>query len=160
MKLHEFQTKAIFKREGIPLPASFLSSSPVQAKQAASEIGYPVILKAQSLISGRGKAGGIRLTRNDAETESAAGDIFNIKLKGISIQQILVEKAIKVENEFLSEYATILLQVIQASFYRLKAVSALRTMHHYLHQTVLYRQLTLYSVCKHFKSDKHVPILK
>ena len=99
MKLHEFQTKAIFKREGIPLPASFLSSSPVQAKQAASEIGYPVILKAQSLISGRGKAGGIRLTRNDAETESAAGDIFNIKLKGISIQQILVEKAIKVENE-------------------------------------------------------------
>lgn len=99
MKLHEFQTKAIFKREGMPLPASFLSSSPAQARQAASEIGYPVILKAQSLLSGRGKAGGIRLSKNDSETEKAASDILGIQLKGISIQNILVEKAIKVDNE-------------------------------------------------------------
>ena len=88
MKLHEFQTKAIFRREGIPLPASYLASSPAQAKQAASEIGYPVILKAQSLVSGRGKAGGIRLIRNDEETEKAASDILSIKLRGISIQNI------------------------------------------------------------------------
>lgn len=99
MKLHEFQTKAIFKREGIPLPASFLSASPAQARQAASEIGYPVILKAQSLLSGRGKAGGIRLSKTDEETEKAASDILSIQLKGISIQNILVEKAIKVEDE-------------------------------------------------------------
>ncbi|NLA79177.1 MAG: ATP-grasp domain-containing protein, partial [Chloroflexi bacterium] len=99
MKLHEFQTKAIFRREGIPLPASYLASSPAQAKQAASEIGYPVILKAQSLVSGRGKAGGIRLIRNDEETEKAASDILSIKLRGISIQNILVEKAINVEDE-------------------------------------------------------------
>ena len=99
MKLHEFQTKAIFKREGIFLPASFLSSSPSQAKQAAAEIGYPVILKAQSLVSGRGKAGGIRLTRNDEETEKAASDILSINLRGVSIQNILVEKAINVEDE-------------------------------------------------------------
>lgn len=99
MKLHEFQTKAIFRREGIPLPASYLASSPALAKQAASEIGYPVILKAQSLVSGRGKAGGIRLIRNDEETEKAASDILSIKLRGISIQNILVEKAINVEDE-------------------------------------------------------------
>ena len=99
MKLHEFQTKAIFKREGIPLPPSFLSSSPAQARQAASEIGYPVILKAQSLLSGRGKAGGIRLSKNDNETEKAASDILSIQLRGISIQNILVEKAIKVDDE-------------------------------------------------------------
>lgn len=99
MKLHEFQTKAIFKREGIPLPPSFISSSPAQAKQAASEIGYPVILKAQSLLSGRGKAGGIRLSKNDDETEKAASDILSIQLRGISIQNILVEKAITVDDE-------------------------------------------------------------
>lgn len=99
MKLHEFQTKAILRREGIPLPDSILSSSPTQAVQAASEIGYPVILKAQSLVSGRGKAGGIRLSRNDDETEKAASDILNIKLKNISIQHVLVEKAINIEEE-------------------------------------------------------------
>lgn len=99
MKLHEFQTKAIFRREGFPLPESILSSSPTQAIQAASEIGYPVILKAQSLVSGRGKAGGIRLSRNDEETEKAASDILNIKLKNISIQHVLVEKAINIEEE-------------------------------------------------------------
>jgi len=99
MKLHEFQTKTLFRREGIPLPDSILSSSPTQAIQAASEIGYPVILKAQSLVSGRGKAGGIRLSRNDEETEIAASEILNIKIKNISIQHVLVEKAINIEEE-------------------------------------------------------------
>ena len=55
--------------------------------------------KAQTLLSGRGQAGGIRLTRNDNETEIAASEILSIRLKGISIQHILVEKAMTFENE-------------------------------------------------------------
>lgn len=93
MKLHEFQTKSIFRQEGIPVPTSFLASNSEQAKQIAAEIGFPVVLKAQVLVAGRGRAGGVRLVKNEDEAEAASNAILNLTIKGISVQHILVEKA-------------------------------------------------------------------
>lgn len=100
MKLYEYQTKAFFREAGIPVPPSHLASNSDQAKQLASEISYPVILKAQVLVNGRGKAGGVKLTHNALETETAANNIFATTVKGISVQNILVEKAYSLQKEF------------------------------------------------------------
>lgn len=100
MKLHEYQAKLFFSREGIPVPKSGLANTPIEARQIAAEIGYPVVLKAQVLSGGRGKAGGIRLVRGDAEIETTANLIFNSEIRGIPVHRLLVEKAIEFSQEF------------------------------------------------------------
>jgi len=99
MKLHEYQAKAYFAREGIPIPRSGLATTPIEAKQIASEIGYPVVLKAQVLVGGRGKAGGILLVKDENDLDPSANSILNSKIKGISVQRILVEKEISFIQE-------------------------------------------------------------
>lgn len=100
MKLHEYQAKQFFAREGIPVPKSGLANTPNEARQVASEIGYPVVLKAQVLSGGRGKAGGIRLVKNDSEIDSASNLILNSEIHGIPVQRLLVEKAVIFSQEF------------------------------------------------------------
>ena len=100
MKLHEYQAKLFFAREGIPVPKSGLANTPIEARQVASELGYPVVLKAQVLSGGRGKAGGIRLVRNDSEIDSNANLILNSQIRGIPVQRLLVEKAVDFSQEF------------------------------------------------------------
>ncbi len=99
MKLHEYQAKSILSAEGVHIPESGLATTASEAKQIALELEYPVVLKAQVLTGGRGKAGGIKLVKNDSETESAACEILNSHIKGISVQKILVEKAISFQQE-------------------------------------------------------------
>lgn len=99
MKLHEYQAKAYFAREGISIPRSGLATTPIEAKQIASEIGYPVVLKAQVLVGGRGKAGGILLVKDENDLDPSANSILNSKIKGISVQRILVEKEISFVQE-------------------------------------------------------------
>jgi len=99
MKLHEYQAKLFFAREGIPIPKSGLANTPNEARQVAAEIGYPVVLKAQVLSGGRGKAGGIRLVRNDGEIDSTANLILNSQIRGIPVQRLLVEKAVDFSRE-------------------------------------------------------------
>ena len=60
MKLQEYKAKSILRNAGIPLPTSTLATNAVQVKRIAAEIGYPVVLKAQTLEPGRGHAGGVR----------------------------------------------------------------------------------------------------
>lgn len=100
MKLHEYQAKQFFAREGIPVPKSGLANTPNEARQVAAEIGYPVVLKAQVLSGGRGKAGGIRLVKNDSEIDSASNLILNSEIHGIPVQRLLVEKAVVFSQEF------------------------------------------------------------
>ena len=100
MKLHEYQSKSYFSREEIPIPKSGLANTPSEAKQIASEIGYPVVLTAQVLVGGRGKAGGIRLVKNEEEAELISTQILNSRIKGISVKKILVEKAVSIQQEF------------------------------------------------------------
>jgi len=99
MKLHEYQSKQIFSRNGIPIPQGRLASTPIEAKQVAEELGLPVVLKAQVLVGGRGKAGGIRLVKTPDEAEEEASKILGNKIKGLPIRNLLVEKAINIRQE-------------------------------------------------------------
>jgi succinyl-CoA synthetase beta subunit len=99
MKLHEYQAKSVFADAGIPTPASTLASSVDEVVEAAEDIGYPVAVKAQVHVGGRGKAGGIKLAEDREETEQAAEDILGMDLKGYTVETVLVEEAVDFKNE-------------------------------------------------------------
>ncbi len=99
MRLHEYQSKQIFSREQIPIPQGKIASSPIETKQVADEIGYPVVLKAQVLSGGRGKAGGVRLIRSSSDVEEEAAKILGSQIKGFAVRSLLIEKAISFKQE-------------------------------------------------------------
>jgi len=99
MRLHEYQAKQVFSDAGIPTPASELAGTVDEAVAAAEEIGYPVAVKAQVHVGGRGKAGGIKLVDDADEAEEAAEDILGMDLKGYTVDRVLVEEAVDFENE-------------------------------------------------------------
>ena len=99
MKLHEYQAKQVFADAGIPTPASTLATTVDEAVEAAEEIGYPVAIKAQVQVGGRGKAGGIKLVDDAEEAREAAEDIIGMDLKGIHVDRVLVEGAVDFVNE-------------------------------------------------------------
>ena len=100
MKLQEYKAKSILKDAGIPLPVSTLATNAVQVKRIAAEIGYPVVLKAQTLEPGRGRAGGVRIVQNEYEIENISNQIFKLVLNQHPIQFILVEKAYTFSKEY------------------------------------------------------------
>ncbi|QLH77614.1 ADP-forming succinate--CoA ligase subunit beta [Halosimplex rubrum] len=99
MRLHEYQAKQVFSDAGIPTPASELAGTVDEAVAAAEEIGYPVAIKAQVHVGGRGKAGGIKLVDDADEAEEAAEDILGMDLKGYTVDRVLVEEAVDFVNE-------------------------------------------------------------
>ncbi|WP_090310347.1 ADP-forming succinate--CoA ligase subunit beta [Natronorubrum texcoconense] len=99
MKLHEYQAKQVFADAGIPTPASQLASDVDGAVAAAEEIGYPVAIKAQVQVGGRGKAGGIKLVDDEEEAREAADEILGMDLKGYHVGSVLVEEAVDFTNE-------------------------------------------------------------
>ncbi|WP_434530577.1 ADP-forming succinate--CoA ligase subunit beta [Haloarcula sp. NS06] len=99
MRLHEYQAKQVFADAGIPTPASQLAKTVDEAVDAAEEIGYPVAIKAQVHVGGRGKAGGIKLVESKEEAREAAEDIIGMDLKGYHVSTVLVEEAVDFVNE-------------------------------------------------------------
>jgi len=99
MKLHEYQAKEVFADAGIPTPASQLAETVDEAVEAAEAIGYPVAIKAQVQVGGRGKAGGIELAENEAEARDAAEAIIGMDLKGLQVDRVLVEAAVDFVDE-------------------------------------------------------------
>ncbi|MFB6223108.1 MAG: ADP-forming succinate--CoA ligase subunit beta [Haloarcula sp.] len=99
MRLHEYQAKQVFADAGIPTPASKLAKTVDEAVTAAEEIGYPVAIKAQVHVGGRGKAGGIKLVESKEEAREAAEDIIGMDLKGYHVSTVLVEEAVDFVNE-------------------------------------------------------------
>ncbi|MFC4987582.1 MULTISPECIES: ADP-forming succinate--CoA ligase subunit beta [Saliphagus] len=99
MKLHEYQAKQVFADAGIPTPPSQLAEDVDGVLSAAGEIGYPVAIKAQVQVGGRGKAGGIELVSDDEEAREAADSILGMDLKGIHVDRVLVEGAVDFVNE-------------------------------------------------------------
>ncbi|ELY98573.1 succinyl-CoA synthetase subunit beta [Natrialba chahannaoensis JCM 10990] len=99
MKLHEYQAKQVFADAGVPTPSSQLASDVDGVLTAAEEIGYPVAVKAQVQVGGRGKAGGIELVENDEEAREAAESIIGMDLKGYHVGQVLVEEAVNFTDE-------------------------------------------------------------
>ncbi len=72
MDLLEYQGKELFSRHGLPVPEGSHAATPEEAHAASEELGYPVAVKAQVLIGGRGKAGGIKIAQDGAETHEHA----------------------------------------------------------------------------------------
>jgi succinyl-CoA synthetase beta subunit len=99
MKLHEYQAKEVFSEAGIPIPDSELATTVDEAVAAADDIGYPVAIKAQVQVGGRGKAGGIKLVDDTDEARQAADEILGMDLKGIHVDRVLVEAAVDFVNE-------------------------------------------------------------
>ncbi len=99
MKLHEYQSKNLFAEAGIPIPRGQVVTAPKEVKEIADLLGGRVVLKAQVLVGGRGKAGGIRLARNSKEAEQVAGDLFKLEIKGLPVRKILVDEIADIKTE-------------------------------------------------------------
>ncbi|MDX1601060.1 MAG: ADP-forming succinate--CoA ligase subunit beta [Anaerolineales bacterium] len=99
MKLHEYQSKNIFSDYGIPIPRGRIAASAHEAKSAAEELGGRVVVKAQVLVGGRGKAGGVRLVESPEAAEEAATDILGMIIKGLPVRRVLVDEAADIESE-------------------------------------------------------------
>jgi succinyl-CoA synthetase beta subunit len=100
MDLYEYQGKELFRETGIPVSEGRLATTPEEAAAAAEELGGQVVVKAQVLIGGRGKAGGIKLADSPAEAEARARDILGLDIRGHVVQRLWVEKASDIAKEY------------------------------------------------------------
>jgi len=100
MKIYEFQAHEIFSKVGIPSPRGKVARTAEEVKQIAKNLGRPVAVKAQVLVGGRGKAGGIKLASNPEEAYRVAEKILNSKLKGILVKRVLVQEALSIKDEY------------------------------------------------------------
>jgi succinyl-CoA synthetase beta subunit len=99
MKLHEYQSKQIFARYGIPIPKGKVATTAVEARNIANELGGRVVVKSQVLVGGRGKAGGIRLAKDPHEAEDIATQILAMEIKGLPVRKVLVDEAANISKE-------------------------------------------------------------
>lgn len=99
MNLHEYQSKQIFARYGIPVPRGRVAVNSDEARQIAEELGGHVVVKSQVLVGGRGKAGGIRLAKSADEAKELATRILGMEIKGLPVRRVLVDEAVSIEKE-------------------------------------------------------------
>jgi succinyl-CoA synthetase beta subunit len=99
VRLFEFEAKKLFKIADIAVPESVLVDSPASASEAAEKIGGPVILKAQVLTGGRGKAGGIKPASSGEEAARLGSELFSLKIKGFPVERALVEPQVEHSQE-------------------------------------------------------------
>jgi succinyl-CoA synthetase beta subunit len=100
LDLYEYQGKQLFARYGIPVSDGRLAETPEAARAAAEELGGPVVVKAQVLTGGRGKAGGIKLAESPAEAEARAEEILCMDIRGHVVRKVWIEQASEIEREY------------------------------------------------------------
>ncbi len=91
--LYEYQGKQLFAEAGIPVSEGRLAESPQEARAAAEELGSSVVVKAQVLTGGRGKAGGVKLAADPDEAEARASEILGLDIRGHVVRKLWVEQA-------------------------------------------------------------------
>src|ERR1700719_4445915 len=106
MDLLEYQGKQLFARHGLKVSDGKAVTTIEDAVAAASESGYPVVVKAQVLIGGRGKAGGVKLAADEAEVRTHAGNILGMDIHGHTVHTLWIEHASDIATEY---YASVLL---------------------------------------------------
>lgn len=106
MDLLEYQGKQLFARHGLEISEGRAVTTVEDAVAAANELGYPVVVKAQVLVGGRGKAGGVKLAGDEAEAREHATNILGLDIKGHIVHTLWIEKASDIETEY---YASVLL---------------------------------------------------
>jgi succinyl-CoA synthetase beta subunit len=100
MDLYEHQGKELFRLAGIPVSDGGLATTPAEAREAAEALGGPVVVKAQVLTGGRGKAGGIKLAATPEEAEARAQEILGLDIRGHVVQKLWIEQASDIAKEY------------------------------------------------------------
>ncbi len=98
--LYEYQGKQLFARAGIPVSEGRVATTPEEARAAAEELDGPVVVKAQVLVGGRGKAGGIKLADTPEEAEAHAAAILGMDIRGHVVRRLWIEKASDIAKEY------------------------------------------------------------
>lgn len=99
MKLFEYEAKNILSKYGIPVPQGGLATDTQQAREVAAKLKLPAAVKAQVLVAGRAKAGGILFASSKEETEKTAEKLLNMQIKGIPVKSVWIEEKIQVKRE-------------------------------------------------------------
>ncbi len=99
MKLHEYQSKQIFQKYGVPIPRGRVANSADEARAIAEELGGRTVIKSQVLVGGRGKAGGIRLADSPEDAERLAREVLGMTIKGLHVRKLLVDEAADIVQE-------------------------------------------------------------
>ncbi len=99
MNLHEYQSKRIFAKYGISIPAGEVATTPAEARAIAEKLGGRAVIKSQVLVGGRGKAGGIKVAQSPEEAETLAGQILGMDIKGLTVKKVLVDEAADIRSE-------------------------------------------------------------
>jgi len=99
LKLYEYEAKQLLSSYGIPVPEFGLAKTPEEAREIASRLGGKVVLKAQVLVAGRGKAGGIKFAESPQEAYEVAKGLLGMEIKGEKVNSLLVSKAVDIQRE-------------------------------------------------------------
>ena len=99
MKIYEYEAKNILRKHGIATPEGELATNVDQAREAVAKLRLPVVVKAQVLVAGRGKAGGILFAQSAEEAEKAAEKLLTMRIKEIPVKSVWVEERIQVKKE-------------------------------------------------------------
>jgi succinyl-CoA synthetase beta subunit len=100
MRLYEYEGKQLFRQFKIPVSESRLAKFPDEVHKEVEDLGVPVVLKAQVLTGGRGKAGGIKFAEGANEAKAVAKSLFDMKIKGYAVESVLIEPKLTVQKEF------------------------------------------------------------
>jgi succinyl-CoA synthetase beta subunit len=100
MKIHEYQAREIFKKYGLSVPDHVLCRSVDEVKKTMKNIDYLVVIKAQVLTGGRGKAGGVKLAKTKEAAVQAAEQILGMDIKGYKVEKVIVTDAVDIEHEY------------------------------------------------------------
>ena len=104
MDLLEYQGKQLFAKHGVPVPEGRPAKTVDEAVAAADALGYPCVIKAQVLIGGRGKAGGIKLAQNADEAREHAEAILGMDIRGFTVHELYVEAASEIDEEYYAAF--------------------------------------------------------
>jgi succinyl-CoA synthetase beta subunit len=104
MDLFEYQGKQLFARYGIPVSPGDVATTVDEAVRAAEAAGYPVVVKAQVQVGGRGKAGGIQLAKDADEVRTHAGNILGMDIKGHVVLRVWIEHASDIAEEYYASF--------------------------------------------------------
>lgn len=99
LKLYEYEAKMILAQYGIPTAKGELAKTPEDAEKIVEKLKSPVVVKAQVLVAGRGKAGGILFAQNPSDAQSTAKKILSMQIKGIPVKSVWIEEKIQVKKE-------------------------------------------------------------
>jgi succinyl-CoA synthetase beta subunit len=102
--LYEYQGKQYFARFGMPISRGGVADTVEEAVAVAKDAGYPVVVKAQVKVGGRGKAGGVKLADDEAALRTHAGNILGLDIKGHVVKRLWIEHSSDIEREYYASF--------------------------------------------------------